>query len=145
MGLFSKTKNKKAYTWKVYQDVLGDKKLSVRVDTKYKGKNYKNTFYIQLKYSEQETVELPDKEFLNKLTNLEEKAMNSVSETFEGNIVFLGTAIFGGSSYITFASNLDIRWEDYIKSTIDKDLIVGMYPNDNMGYYNQILYPEFIR
>ena len=71
--------------------------------------------------------------------------MNSVSETFEGNIVFLGTAIFGGSSYITFASNLDIRWEDYIKSTIDKDLIVGMYPNDNMGYYNQILYPEFIR
>ena len=49
MGLFSKTKNKKAYTWKVYQDVLGDKKLSVRVDTKYKGNNYKNTFYIQLK------------------------------------------------------------------------------------------------
>ena len=79
MGLFSKTKNKKAYTWKVYQDVLGDKKLSVRVDTKYKGKNYKNTFYIQLKYSEQETVELPDKEFLNKLTNLEEKAIHMVN------------------------------------------------------------------
>ena len=68
-----------------------------------------------------------------------------VKNTFEDNVVFLGTATFGGSSYITFASNLDIKWNDYIKETIDTDLITGIYPNDNMGYYKHVLYPDFLR
>ncbi len=145
MGLFDKLKKKDEGTWKVYQDMLGDKKMSVRVDTKYINENYKNTFYIQVKYNDKEVTELPSKEFLNEIANLEEKVIESVNKTFENNVVFLGTATFGGSSYITFASNLDIMWEDYIKSMIDKSLLAGIYPNDNMGYYNQVLYPDFMR
>ena len=145
MGLFDKLKKKDEWTWKVYQDMLGDKKMSVRVDTKYVKENYKNTFYIQVKYNDKEVTELPSKEFLNEIANLEEKVIESVNKTFENNVVFLGTATFGGSSYITFASNLDIMWEDYIKSMIDKSLLAGIYPNDNMGYYNQVIYPDFMR
>lgn len=146
MGLFDNLKKQsEKQTWKVYQDMLGDKKISVRVDTKFVDKNYKNTFYIQVKYSDKEIAELPNKEFLQELSILEEKVLESVTKTFEDDIVFLGTATFGGSSYITFASDLDVMWEDYIKSTTDKNLLVGVYPNDNMGYYNQVLYPDFIR
>lgn len=135
MGLFDNLKKKsEKQTWKVYQDMLGDKKISVRVDTKFIDKNYKNAFYIQVKYSDKEITELPNKEFLEELSILEEKVLESVTKTFEDNIVFLGTATFGGSSYITFASDLDVMWEDYIKSTIDKNLLAGVYPNDNMGY-----------
>lgn len=146
MGLFDKFKNKSEKpTWKVYQDMLGDKKMSVRVDTKYINQNYKNTFYIQVKYSDQEVAELPNNKFLKELSILEETIFDSLTKTFEDNIVFLGTATFGGSSYITFASNLDIMWEEYIKSTIDEKLLCGIYPNDYMGYYNQVLYPDFMR
>ncbi len=144
-GLFSKIKKKEKESWKVYQDMLGDQKLSVRVDTKYVNKNYNNTFYIQLKYSGEEVNDLPNKEFLNELAVLEERVLEMVKNTFEDNVVFLGTATFGGSSYITFASNLDIKWNDYIKETIDTDLITGIYPNDNMGYYKHVLYPDFLR
>lgn len=125
--------------------MLGNKKIRVRVDTQFIDKNYENTFYIQVKYSDKEITDLPNKRFLEELNILEEKVIESVTKTFEDNIVFLGTATFGGSSYIIFASNLDVMWEDYIKSTIDKNLIAGVYSNDNMGYYNQVLYPSFMR
>lgn len=146
MRLFDNLKKKsEKQTWKVYQDMLGNKKISVRVDTQFIDKNYENTFYIQVKYSDKEITDLPNKRFLEELNILEEKVIESVTKTFEDNIVFLGTATFGGSSYIIFASNLDVMWEDYIKSTIDKNLIAGVYSNDNMGYYNQVLYPSFMR
>ena len=145
MGLFDKLKRKDEKTWIAYQDMLDDKKMSVRVDTKYVNENYKNTFYIQVKYCDKEVAELPNIEFLNKIVNLEEKTIKTLNKTFGNNIVFLGTATFGGSSYITFASDLDVKWEEYIKSMIDKNLLAGIYPNDYMGYYNQVLYPEFMR
>lgn len=146
MGLFDNFKKKsEKQTWKVYQDMLGVKKISVRVDTQYVGKSYKNTFYIQVKYDDKETIELPDKKFLEDLAVLEEQVLETVNKTFENNIVFLGTATFGGSSYITFASNLDVRWNDFINSTVDKNIIAGIYQNDNMGYYNKVLYPDFMR
>lgn len=146
MRLFDNLKKKsEKQTWKAYQDMLGNKKISVRVDTQFIDKNYENTFYIQVKYSDKEITDLPNKRFLEELNILEEKVIESVTKTFEDNIVFLGTATFGGSSYIIFASNLDVMWEDYIKSTIDKNLIAGVYSNDNMGYYNQVLYPSFMR
>lgn len=146
MRLFDNLKKKsEKQTWKVYQDMLGNKKISVRVDTQFIDKNYENTFYIQVKYSDKEITDLPNKRFLEELNILEEKVIESVTKTFEDNIVFLGTATFGGSSYIIFTSNLDVMWEDYIKSTIDKNLIAGVYSNDNMGYYNQVLYPSFMR
>ena len=88
---------------------------------------------------------MPNKEFLRSLENLEEKTIESINKTFEGNVAFLGTATFGGSSYIIFVSDFDIMWNNYIKETIDENLITGIYPNDNMGYYNQVLYPEYIR
>ena len=145
MGLFDKFKIKEDKTWKFYEDVIEDKKMLVRVDTKYASENYKNTFYIQVKYSEIETTELPDKDFLNKVTALEDKVIESISKTFGNNIVFLGTATFGGSSYITFASNYDVMWQEYIKAMVDENLLTGIYPNDNMGYYNQVLYPDYMR
>lgn len=58
-------------TWSTYQDMLGDKKLSVRVDTKYVGKKYSHTYYVQVRYSEEATTDLPSKSFLEKIANLE--------------------------------------------------------------------------
>lgn len=145
MSLLDRLRKTDKGTWCTYQDFIGNKRLSVRVDTKFADKNYKNTFYIQVKHSETEDSNLPDKEFLNYLADLEEKVISSVKNTFGDNIVFLGTATFGGSSYITFASDLDVMWSDYVKEVIDKNLSAGIYPDDNMGYYKQVLYPEFIR
>ena len=146
MGRFDSVKRKvEKPTWKVYLDMIENKKMSVRVDMQYVNKNYKNTFYIQVKYSDYETDNLPDKNFLDDLAIFEEKVLEIVRKTFDNNVVFLGTATFGGSSYITFASDLDIRWRDFINSMVDKNIIAGVYQNDNMGYYNKVLYPDFMR
>lgn len=45
IGLFDKLKKSEKTTWKVYQDMFGNKKMSVRVDTNFIDKKYKNTFY----------------------------------------------------------------------------------------------------
>ena len=146
MGLFASFKKKpEKKTWMVYQDMLGTKKMSVRVDTQYIDKDYKNTFYIKASYCDSSTDDLPDRAFLESLADLEEKALQEINKTFGDNIVFLGTATFGGGSYIIFASDLDVRWEDYVSSQIDKELIAGIYQNDHMGYYNQALYPDHVR
>ena len=146
MGLFGSFKKKpEKKTWMVYQDMLGTKKMSVRVDTQYIDKDYKNTFYIKASYCDSTTDDLPDRAFLESLADLEEKALQEINKTFGDNIVFLGTATFGGGSYIIFASDLDVRWEDYVSSQIDKELIAGIYQNDHMGYYNQSVYPDHVR
>lgn len=146
MGLFGSFKKKpEKKTWMVYQDMLGTKKMSVRVDTQYIDKDYKNTFYIKASYCDSSTDDLPERAFLESLADLEEKALQEINKTFGDNIVFLGTATFGGGSYIIFASDLDVRWEDYVSSQIDKELIAGIYQNDHMGYYNQVLYPDHVR
>lgn len=137
--------NNEENTWTLYQDVLEDKKMSVRVDTKYVNMKYKNTYYVQVKYSESEITELPNVEFFKYVASFEDKILEVVQETFEDHVVFLGTATFGGSSYITFASDLDIMWVEFLKEKIDKDIIAGIYKNDNMGYYDMVLYPEFMR
>lgn len=62
---------------------------------------------------------------------------------FDNNIIFLNTATFNGNSYITFASHLDIMWEDYLKATIDKNILARVYPENNIRYYNQVLYQGF--
>ena len=80
-----------------------------------------------------------------KLTASQTEYLQEIIKTFGDNIVFLGTATFGGGSYIIFASDLDVRWEDYVSSQIDKELIAGIYQNDHMGYYNQVLYPDHVR
>ena len=54
-----------------YQDMLGDKKLSVRVDTKYVAATYVHTYYVQVKYCEETTIALPSKSFLMSVANLE--------------------------------------------------------------------------
>ena len=146
MGLFGSFRKKpEKKTWMVYQDMLGTKKMSVRVDTQYIDKDYKNTFYIKASYCDSSTDDLPDRAFLESLADLEEKALQEINKTFGDNIVFLGTATFGGGSYIIFASDLDVRWEDYVSSQIDKELIAGIYQNDHMGYCNQVLYPDHVR
>ena len=61
MGLFGSFKKKpEKKTWMVYQDMLGTKKMSVRVDTQYIDKDYKNTFYIKASYCDSSTDDLPD-------------------------------------------------------------------------------------
>ena len=44
MGIFDRVKRKvEKPTWKVYLDMIENKKMSVRVDMQYVNKNYKNT------------------------------------------------------------------------------------------------------
>lgn len=146
MGLFNfKKKPENEAAWKVYQDKLGDKLLSVRVNTKYAHDLYSHTYYVQIKYCQNETNELPSKEFLQEVAQIEDKLLKVIEKVFEDNIAYLGSATFGGSSYLTFASNLDVKWKDFIESQFENTVEAGCYMNDNMGYYNQVLYPDFIR
>ena len=146
MGFFNfKKKKENETTWKVYQDKLGDKLMSVRVDTKYTHDLYSHTYYVQVKYCQVETNELPNNEFLQEVAQIEDKLLMVIGNVFENHIVYLGCATFGGSSYLTFASNLDVKWKDFIESQFKDEIETGSYMNDNMGYYNQVLYPEFIR
>lgn len=134
----------KKNTWKYYIDKLANNKLSVRVDTQYVNKQYINTYYIKVDYSNNETNELPDKQFLKILQSIEDKSLSIIESIFEDNVFFLGVATFGGSSYIIFASDYNIKWEDLINENFD-GVSSGKYKNDNMRYYNKVLYPEFIR
>lgn len=144
--LFSKQKQEETdNTWVVYQDRLEDKKMSVRVDRSFIDKVYQHTFYIQIKYSEFETVNLPSSEFMDDIYSIEEKAMTVLANIFQDQVVFLGTATFGGSSYITFASNHNIKWDEFVETMIGDKLIAGIYFNDCMGYYKQVLYPDYLR
>lgn len=132
-------------TWSTYQDMIGDKKLSVRVDTKYVGTTYLHTYYVQVKYSEETTIALPSKTFLMSVANLEDRINAVVQKVCGEKVVHLGCATFGGSSYIVYASNYDIKWLEMVSELIGEKVEGGTYLNDNMGYYNRVLYPEYLR
>ena len=84
MGLFGSFKKKpEKKTWMVYQDMLGTKKMSVRVDTQYIDKDYKNTFYIKASYCDSTTDDLPDRAFLESLADLEEKALEETMKVLK--------------------------------------------------------------
>ena len=60
-------------------------------------------------------------------------------------MVHLGCATFGGSSYIVYASNYDIKWLEMLTELLGESVEGGAYLNDGMGYYNQVLYPDYLR
>lgn len=132
-------------TWLTYQDMLGDNKLSVRVDTKYVGATYLHTYYVQVKYSEETTIALPSRTFLTSIAKLEDRINVAVQKVCGEKVVHLGCATFGGSSYILYASNYDIKWLEMVSELIGEKVEGGAYLNDNMGYYNRVLYPEYLR
>lgn len=132
-------------TWLTYQDMLGDKKLSVRVDAKYVGATYLHTYYVQVKYCEEATIDLPSRTFLTSIANLEDRINAAVQKVCGEKVVHLGCATFGGSSYILYASNYDIKWLGMVSELIGEKVEGGAYLNDNMGYYNRVLYPEYLR
>lgn len=132
-------------TWTVYLDKMDDQDMSVRVDTKFVDENFAHTYYIQVSYAEEGTTWLPDKEFFVMVGNIEDGVMKILNEVFEDQIVLLGCATFGGSAYITFASNLNVRWCDFIHAKVHPDTPCGAYIDDNMGYYNKVLFPKFMR
>lgn len=129
----------------MYQDKLGESLMSVRVDTKYKNAVYLHTYYVQVRYCESETNELPHQDFLQEVGIIEDKLLEILKSVFDDHVVYLGCATFGGSLYLTFASNLDIKWNDFIASQLGTHVETGCYMNDHMGYYQQILYPDFMR
>lgn len=132
-------------TWSTYQDMLGDKKLSVRVDTKYVGTIFSHTYYIQAKYCDETTRFLPSKSFLADVARLEDRLNAALQKVCGEKVVHLGCATFGGSSYIVYASNYDIKWLEMVSELIGEKVEGGAYLNDNMGYYNRVLYPEYLR
>ncbi len=132
-------------SWIVYQDKMGEQDMSVRVDTKFADKEFAHTYYIQVSYAEEGTTWLPDKEFFAMVANVEDGVMKILNEVFEDKIVLLGCATFGGSAYITFASNLNVRWCEFIHEKVHPDTPCGAYLDDNMGYYNKVMFPEFVR
>ncbi len=132
-------------TWKVLYGTIEGKKMSVRVDTKFVDKKYANTYYVQVKYSDEPTTELPKVEFLKEIHAYEDKMDEIIQKTFHEHVVYLGCAIFGGSAYLTYASNFAIKWVEMISHYMGYKINGGGYLNDNMGYYNDIMYPEYLR
>lgn len=144
MRLFGKLKWKKG-SWVYYQDVLDGKKLGVKVDRKYVDFHYAHTYYIQIRYSNERTTELPDEIFLEKVESIEMETIQLLKKVFKSNVPFLGSASYDGSTYLVFASNLEIKWNDFIKLGLLEYVETGQYINDNMSYYHHVLYPEDIR
>lgn len=144
MKLFGKLKWKKG-SWVYYQDVLDGKKLGVKVDRKYVDYHYAHTYLIQIKYSNNRTNELPDEIFIDKAESIEIETIQLLKRVFKSNVPFLGSVSYGGYTYLVFASNLEIEWDDFIKLGLLEYVETGRYINDNMSYYHQVLYPDDIR
>lgn len=146
MGLFDLFKKDNSEpTWIVYQDEIEGHKMSVRVDTQFVKKQFLHTYYIRVKYCEEDTNELPDSSFLEKVSLIEDNALDILEKICGNKVAYLGCATFGGSSYLTFASDYDIRWSDMLDAKLSYKVESGAYKGDRMGYYNQILYPDYMR
>ena len=148
MSWFNKRKksNKNSdATWDYFYAELQGMEASVRVDTKYKDAKYKHTYFVRLVYSSEPTTELPDKEFLDNVYAIEEGLNKIIWRVLGDKVVYLGCATFGGSAYLTYASDFEIMWTEMLTHYIKFEIEGGCYPNDNMGYYNTILYPKEVR
>lgn len=70
-------KKKEKGTWKVYQDILGDKPVSIRVDTSFVKNKYKHTFYVIIPYDYSRKKLFPN--------DMELKKSNHIEESIEKN------------------------------------------------------------
>lgn len=132
-------------TWLTKKFVNKDSKVLTHVDKKYADIMFKNTFYVKVEYSKIHTDEMPNQDFFNSLEKIQDKISNLLKEKYGNDIAYLGTATYGGSSYIAYASNLEIDWINLIKSNLEANFTPVQYLNDNMRYYNEIMYPTNIR
>ena len=132
-------------TWLTQKFLNKDSKVLTHVDKKYADIMFKNTFYVKVEYSKIHTDEMPNQDFFNSLEKIQDKISNLLKEKYGNEIAYLGTATYGGSSYIAYASNLEIDWINLIKSNLEANFTPVQYLNDNMRYYNEIMYPTNIR
>ncbi len=131
-------KKKVKEDWIAYIDEIADKPLSVRVNRAKKGEKYKHTLYVIVHYDYSEQTPFPDKEFLNNVASIEDM----VDAKIQGSDVeFIGSATFGGNVNLIYVTNKDIDWNTLLDMDQYERLSVGKYPNDNMGYFKNILYP----
>lgn len=126
----------KKNTWISYKDYIGEREMLVRVDTKYRDSHYKHTYIISYTYNNKHN--LPSTDEIKKIYKLEDDNEKIINNIFNGQVVYLGTATFGGKFYLIYASNLQLKWNEFIKSTFNIDNSY-VYFDDNMKYYHQIL------
>ena len=122
--------------WIVYTDYMGDKKMLVRVNAKYKNAKYKHTYIISYDYKEKKG--LPTFLEKKKIYKVEDYNEKIIKTTFEDQVVYLGTATFGGKFYLVYASDLNIKWKEFVKFSFHVDSSY-IYLNDNMNYYHKVL------
>lgn len=127
-------------TWMVYRDMLGEAPISIRVDTSFVKKRYQHTLYVIVPYQCNENKPFPDEKELAISNQVEDKVDELIKDY---PIEFVGSATFNGLINLIYVSNDDIEWEKLIQ--VDTNVQIGKYENDQMGYYNQVLYPPYVR
>lgn len=135
-------KFKKNKTWKVYKDKIGNNPAIFRVDTSYINKNYVNTLSVNIKYDSIDVEKLPNVEQKSYIDKIENIILNAIKSN-NLNIYFVGAASFNSTTYLIFVTNEHIDWKVFIETLIPSPRIEAIiYAEDNMGYYNNVLYPQ---
>lgn len=139
---FLKKNKKEEANWIVYKDEIGDHPAILRVDTSYENKKYKHTLAVNIGYDSDNDEKLPDVEQKSFINQIEDMILDKIeSDTL--NVCFVGTATFNSAAYLIFATNEDVEWKTMIESLLPSPRVVPViYANDNMGYYNNVLYPK---
>ena len=153
MGWFENLKKNKDTeeepVWRFVYGEIDNKEALMRVNVTFTKAKYAHTYYIRLRYGDDSTTTLPSgiagMKFLDEVYNTEDKVSEILEDTFRDSVVYLGCATFGGSAYLTYASNYDINWVGMISHYMKKKIEGGQYFGDNMGYYNKIMYPKEFR
>ena len=135
-------KKNKEKTWVVYSDKIGDNPAIIRVDSSYTYENFIDTLSVNIRYDSTNDDKLPDMEQKSFIYEIENIILNKIKSD-NLNIYFLGTASFNSATYLIFVTNEYIDWKSFIERLIPSSRIESeIYSEDNMGYYNSVLYPK---
>lgn len=141
MKFFKKAKKQEANNWTVYQSWIGENPAIISLDTSFVNTEYKHTLSVNVAYNITNDNKLPDKEqneFINQIEDMIAKKL----EDENLKVYFVGSASFDGTKYLIYVTNEQIDWKSYIEAIVASPRIdISVYNEDNMGYYNKVLYP----
>lgn len=143
-----KQKRKKE-DWMLWKGIYEGWIRLIRVDVSFENINYKHTYCVELTYSDGKEDIVPSDEFMKVSAQIENKLVSELNKQYKNKVFFVGSDTFGGKRILVFVSDYefhDLEWPQLVAQTIpDEDMDAVICLNDNMAYYNECLYPDFIR
>lgn len=127
--------------WVSYQDEFRGYPISVKVNIKQGKKPYRHTLYVMIPYLYRKEKPFPDEQELA----VSRSVKDQVDHILDGheNIRYIGNTAYKGDMTLLYVSNDEVDWLDLIQ--VKETVTVGKYENDQMKYFDHILYPPHIR